>query len=245
MLYGVIDIGFQHDSPHDLSGGQRSHPPGFEQQVRGRARRIYHAQGEDEQGWYPKGGRGPYGAADGHGADHAGRGVSPFGTAALRNITNTQEVLDAIQAQSGFQVQVLSGEEETEFDYYGALQSTPLDGGLLVDVGGGSWNFVYFTKRRAVLGGLVAHRLADTLQPLRGWNPAQPGRGTEDRGGGRRPDRGRPAAHPAAAPPSRSWRWAARPAAQKLRNSLEGKSGNSAYDTSFLWGFPLPDGDGP
>ena len=33
-------------------------------------------------------------------------GVFPFGTAALRNITNTQEVLDAIQAQSGFQVRV-------------------------------------------------------------------------------------------------------------------------------------------
>ena len=75
-------------------------------------------------------------------------GVFPFGTAALRNITNTQEVLDAIRAESGFAVRVLSGEEEAEFDYYGALQSTPLDGGLLVDVGGGSTELVYFTKRR-------------------------------------------------------------------------------------------------
>lgn len=54
--------------------------------------------------------------------------------------------------ESGFAVRVLSGEEEAEFDYYGALQSTPLDGGLLVDVGGGSTELVYFTKRKAVLG---------------------------------------------------------------------------------------------
>lgn len=53
------------------------------------------------------------------------REIFPFATASLRNITNTEEVLQAIQEASGFSVRVLSGQEEATFDYYGAIQSAP------------------------------------------------------------------------------------------------------------------------
>jgi exopolyphosphatase/guanosine-5'-triphosphate,3'-diphosphate pyrophosphatase len=76
--------------------------------------------------------------------------IFPFGTASFRNITNAEEVLDVIKNRTGFDVQVLSGIEEAEFDYYGALQSTPLDSGLLVDVGGGSTELVLFKDRKAI-----------------------------------------------------------------------------------------------
>ena len=100
-------------------------------------------------------------------------GVFPFGTAALRNITNTQEVLDAIRAESGFAVRVLSGEEEAEFDYYGALQSTPLDGGLLVDVGGGTTGISVLKDGKVIFTGdepTGGTHMTLVLAGFHGWN---------------------------------------------------------------------------
>ena len=63
--------------------------------------------------------------------------VFPFATASLRNINNAPEVLEAIRENCGFEVRILSGEEEAIFDYYGALQAMEMDKGLLTDIGGG------------------------------------------------------------------------------------------------------------
>lgn len=49
--------------------------------------------------------------------------VFPFATASLRNITNTEEVRQAIQAGTGFSVRVLSGQEEATFDYYAPFRA--------------------------------------------------------------------------------------------------------------------------
>lgn len=76
----------------------------------------------------------------------------PFATASLRNISNTEEVLAAIQKATGFQIRVLSGEEEAFFDYYGAIQSTAVDSRLLVDVGGGSTELVSIQHYNATKG---------------------------------------------------------------------------------------------
>ena len=164
-------------------------------------------------------------------------GVFPFGTAALRNITNTQEVLDAIRAESGFAVRVLSGEEEAEFDYYGALQSTPLDGGLLVDVGGGSTELVYFTKRKAVLGVSLPigsltlyNRFVDGILPSRGEVRKIEAEAAAQIEAARLRIRSGAAKQIVAVGGTAR-------AALKLRNSLEGKSGNSAYETSFYGDF--------
>lgn len=76
--------------------------------------------------------------------------VFPFATASLRNCSNTDEVLNAIRQETGFTVRVLTGQEEATFDYYGALQSTPPDSGLLTDVGGGSTELVRFRDRQVL-----------------------------------------------------------------------------------------------
>lgn len=73
--------------------------------------------------------------------------VFAFGTASLRNISNTEEVLEAITKACGLSVRVLTGTEEAVFDYYGAIQSTPMDSGLLVDVGGGSTELVFYREK--------------------------------------------------------------------------------------------------
>lgn len=72
------------------------------------------------------------------------REIFPFATASLRNINNAPEVLDAIKKECGFDVRILSGEEEAVFDYYGALQAMEMDNGLLCDIGGGSTELVSY-----------------------------------------------------------------------------------------------------
>lgn len=70
-----------------------------------------------------------------------------FATASLRNSSNADAVLRAIREACGLEVRVLTGTEEAVFDYYGAIQSTPMDSGLLVDVGGGSTELVYYRDK--------------------------------------------------------------------------------------------------
>ncbi len=73
-----------------------------------------------------------------------------FGTAPLRNISNTEEVLQAVRDACGIEVRVLSGKEEALFDYYGALHHAAMEDGLLVDVGGGSTELVFFQEKKVI-----------------------------------------------------------------------------------------------
>ena len=67
-----------------------------------------------------------------------------FATASLRNIENTLEVTAEIKKNTGFDIDVLSGNEEAVFDYYGAMQTVDMRDGLLVDIGGGSTELVFY-----------------------------------------------------------------------------------------------------
>jgi exopolyphosphatase/guanosine-5'-triphosphate,3'-diphosphate pyrophosphatase len=70
--------------------------------------------------------------------------VFVFATASLRNIKNTSDAVRIIEEQSGFNIHVLSGEEEATYDYFGATLKIPLSDGILVDIGGGSTELVFF-----------------------------------------------------------------------------------------------------
>ena len=68
-----------------------------------------------------------------------------FGTASLRNIVNTEEALETIQAVTGVKVEVLSGADEAAFSFLGATVGGGAPGtGLLADVGGGSTELVAY-----------------------------------------------------------------------------------------------------
>lgn len=73
----------------------------------------------------------------------------PFATASLRNITNREEVIERVREETGFDIRVISGYEEAMLDYRGAVRSMPGEEGLLVDVGGGSTELVFFKGGRA------------------------------------------------------------------------------------------------
>lgn len=70
-----------------------------------------------------------------------------FATASLRNISNTEEAVGAVMAATGLRVDVLTGREEAELSFRGAIQNAGLYTGLLVDLGGGSTELVSYRSR--------------------------------------------------------------------------------------------------
>lgn len=76
--------------------------------------------------------------------------IFPFATASLRGRNNVNEILCKIKEQSGFDVRILTGEEEAIFDYNSILHSGIKEEGLLVDVGGGSTELTFFQNKQVV-----------------------------------------------------------------------------------------------
>ena len=70
--------------------------------------------------------------------------VYAFGTSALRNAKNNQEVAAQIKAVTDIDVNIISGDQEAEFIYYGVRSAIDLSEGksLIVDIGGGSVEFI-------------------------------------------------------------------------------------------------------
>lgn len=79
--------------------------------------------------------------------------ISPvfvFATASLRNIKNTQEVLESIKIETGIEVDVITGEEEARLDFFGATYELQLKEGFLIDIGGGSTELVDYRDARLI-----------------------------------------------------------------------------------------------
>ena len=72
--------------------------------------------------------------------------VYPFATASLRLIHNQESALSRIKASTGFDVELLSGEEEGRLGVVGALSDINVPKAVLVDIGGGSCEVVPFEK---------------------------------------------------------------------------------------------------
>ena len=74
--------------------------------------------------------------------------VYPFATASLRNINNSLEALHEINAITGLSIEVLSGKEEAILGYQGATLHQPILDGILVDIGGGSTELVFYKDQK-------------------------------------------------------------------------------------------------
>ena len=75
--------------------------------------------------------------------------IRPVATSAIRDATNQQDFLDASKERSGLEVQVLSREEEARYGYLAAVNSTTLDDGVALDLGGGSMQLTRVEGRLA------------------------------------------------------------------------------------------------
>jgi len=71
------------------------------------------------------------------------------GTSAVRDAANRETLVSEIKNNFGITMQILSGDEEAELTYFGALSNKNLQGDiLLVDVGGGSTEFIFGTQQK-------------------------------------------------------------------------------------------------
>lgn len=76
--------------------------------------------------------------------------VFPFATASLRGLVNTPAILERVKRETGFDIDVITGREEAILDYRGAIGRMDEKSGLLVDIGGGSTELVFFRSRQII-----------------------------------------------------------------------------------------------
>ena len=89
-------------------------------------------------------------AVDGFALEIAKRGVQKIrfcATSATRDATNRHLFIEGVRERLGIELEVISGDEEAALSFSGAIQDlSPADGPfLVVDIGGGSTEFVFGT----------------------------------------------------------------------------------------------------
>lgn len=76
--------------------------------------------------------------------------VAAFTTAALRNAANSRAAVAEIEARTGINIRVITGDEEATYDFIGATHNVHAASGLLIDIGGGSTELVKYINRQIV-----------------------------------------------------------------------------------------------
>lgn len=69
-----------------------------------------------------------------------------FATASLRNVINTDEAVAKITALTGFEIDVITGNQEAMFGYEGAMCELSVNDGAFVDIGGASTEMTILKK---------------------------------------------------------------------------------------------------
>ena len=70
--------------------------------------------------------------------------VFAIATASIRELTNKKEIVERITSEVGFEVDVISGQDEAIYDYYGIMKDIGDATGMLTDCGGGSTELSLF-----------------------------------------------------------------------------------------------------
>jgi exopolyphosphatase / guanosine-5'-triphosphate,3'-diphosphate pyrophosphatase len=74
--------------------------------------------------------------------------IEALATSAIRDATNGGELLDAIREQTGLEPRVISGREEARYDWLAIANSTTIEDGFGLDMGGGSIQVLRIEGRR-------------------------------------------------------------------------------------------------
>ena len=98
--------------------------------------------------------------------------VFAIATASIRELKNKEEIVARIKSEVGFDVEVISGQDEAIYDYYGIMKEIGDATGMLTDCGGGSTEISLFTGDEIIfadtmpIGSLNAyHRHVDGIFP--------------------------------------------------------------------------------
>jgi exopolyphosphatase/guanosine-5'-triphosphate,3'-diphosphate pyrophosphatase len=73
--------------------------------------------------------------------------IRAVATAAIRNATNQQAIVDALRVRSGLPIEILSGDDEARAGFLGVINTMDVESGFVIDIGGGSTEITYFTDR--------------------------------------------------------------------------------------------------
>lgn len=85
------------------------------------------------------------------------RGPFAFGTAGVRNARNCDEVLERVERECGLKVELVTGREEAELGYVGAMYQSRLTKGVQIDVGGGSVEVTTFARGSIIEATSIPH----------------------------------------------------------------------------------------
>lgn len=73
--------------------------------------------------------------------------IYAYATAAVRRAKNQRGFLDAVQSKCGFRLEVLDDDTEARLVYQGVINSMDIPKGLIMDMGGGSTQLIYYNRR--------------------------------------------------------------------------------------------------
>jgi len=79
--------------------------------------------------------------------DLLGDDVHVFATSAIRDAENREKYLERIRSVTGYEVELLSAEQEAHYGYVATVNSTTLSDGVVLDIGGGSMQLVRVQDR--------------------------------------------------------------------------------------------------
>ncbi|HXC03767.1 MAG TPA: phosphatase, partial [Bacteroidia bacterium] len=78
--------------------------------------------------------------------------IYAFATSAIRSASNGSDFVQAVKEQTGIEIKVISGDREAELIYYGVRKAVHMQESysLIMDVGGGSTEFIIANKHRII-----------------------------------------------------------------------------------------------
>ncbi|MGB3261432.1 Ppx/GppA family phosphatase [Paenisporosarcina sp.] len=69
-------------------------------------------------------------------------------TAAIRQATNQQQIVERMKKETGFELDILSEEEEAYFGFLAVAHSVSTESAVTIDIGGGSTEITYFVNKK-------------------------------------------------------------------------------------------------
>jgi exopolyphosphatase/guanosine-5'-triphosphate,3'-diphosphate pyrophosphatase len=79
-----------------------------------------------------------------------GDDVHVFATSAIRDAANSAQFRKRVSRQTGYKVELLSAEQEGHYGYVAAVNSSTIEDGVVLDIGGGSLQLIEVENRRPV-----------------------------------------------------------------------------------------------
>ncbi len=82
-------------------------------------------------------------------ANHVDK-IFAYATAAVRRAKNQKSFLDEVAMTCGIKIKVLTVEEQAMLIYQGVINSMDIPKGLIMEMGGGSTNLIYYNRRNVI-----------------------------------------------------------------------------------------------